>query len=105
METRVSLDNRVSQNFSVVDVRAQDRVGLLHCIASFLASQHLEIAFASIATEAHCALDSFYVTFNGRKVTEPAQVETVSAGLRAGIEALELRGRSDAVLASKQPPS
>ena len=105
VETRVSLDNRVSQNFSVVDVRAQDRVGLLHCIASFLAAQHLEIAFASIATEAHCALDSFYVTFNGRKVTEPAQVETVSAGLRAAIEALELHGRTDAGLASKQPPS
>jgi len=103
VETRVSMDNRVSQQFSVIDIRAQDRVGLLHCIASFLAAQRLEISFASVATEAHRALDSFYVTLNGQKVTEVLEVEAITAGLRRAIDALEVDGGGDGMLASKQP--
>jgi len=103
VETRVSVDNRVSQHFSVIDIRAQDRVGLLHCIAAFLAAQRLEISFASVATEAHRALDSFYVTLDGRKVTEPSEVEAITVGLRRAIDALEVGGGGDGVLASKQP--
>src|SRR5262249_863602 len=103
VETRVSVDNRVSQHFSVIDVRAQDRVGLLHSIASFLAAQRLEISFASVGTEAHRALDSFYVTLNAQKVTEPSEIEAITTGLRRAIDALELAGGRDGVLASKQP--
>jgi len=87
----------------VIDIRAQDRVGLLHSIASFLAGQRLEISFASVTTEAHRALDSFYVTFHGRKVTEPLEVEAITARLRRAIDALEVGGGRDGVLASKQP--
>ena len=46
--TRVSVDNRASQRFTVVDVRGEDRLGLLHDLAAALAGARLEIAVAKV---------------------------------------------------------
>jgi [protein-PII] uridylyltransferase len=85
--TKVSLDNRASQHFSVIDVRAEDRIGLLHAIASQLTAIGLEIALAKVATEAHRAIDSFYVTKEGAKLTGPEQIEATLSALRSAIDA------------------
>jgi [protein-PII] uridylyltransferase len=86
--TKVSIDNRASRQFTVIDVRAQDRVGLLYVIASSLADLELEIALAKVATEAHRAIDSFYVTHRSTKLTDSAQIEQTMERLRAAIEEL-----------------
>jgi [protein-PII] uridylyltransferase len=87
VETRVSVDNRASQRFTVVDVRGEDRLGLLHDLAAALSGARLEIAVAKVATEANRAIDSFYVTRAGRKLTDPAEVEAVRAQLAAAVPA------------------
>jgi len=88
----VSVDNRASQRFTVVDVRGEDRLGLLHDLAAALAGARLEIAVAKVATEANRAIDSFYVTRGGEKLTDLAEVETVRAQLAAAVPAPMVEG-------------
>lgn len=87
--TRISVDNRASQHFTVIDVRAEDQVGLLYAIASSLTGMGLQIALAKVATEAHRAIDSFYVTTTeGEKLLDPGQIEAATSMLRRAIDAL-----------------
>ena len=49
---------------------AQDRPGLLYDLASAISSQGCNIEVVLIDTEAHKAIDVFYVTAAGRKPDE-----------------------------------
>lgn len=89
VETKVWLDNGSSARFTVVDVLAQDRVGLLHAIANALHRHGAQIELAKVATEAHRAIDSFYVTASGQKVEEPAAKERLAAAVREAVDALD----------------
>ncbi len=82
IQTRVEFDNVVSDRYTVIDIRAQDRLGLLYVIASVLSGLDLDVALAKIATEVDQAVDVFYVTEkDGRKVTEPARMDTIRQAL------------------------
>lgn len=86
VETKVSLDNRASQRFSVIDVRTQDRMGLLYAVASALHEAGVEIALAKIATEANRAIDSFYVTRGGAKIADGEETSRLIALLHRAAE-------------------
>jgi len=86
VETLVTVDNRASRRFSVVDLRAEDRPGLLYDAARLLSQLGLTIAVARINTEANAAKDSFYVTRGGDKLS-PEAVEEVVRGLTRGLSA------------------
>ncbi|HEY6417975.1 MAG TPA: HD domain-containing protein, partial [Candidatus Binataceae bacterium] len=69
--TEVTVDNRSSEQFSVIDVFTQDRVGLLFAITHTLYKMGLLIHFARISTNADQALDVFYVSDReGNKLTD-----------------------------------
>ena len=71
LHTRVEFDNVVSERYTVIDVRAQDRLGLLYVIASTLTAMDVDVALAKIATQTDQAMDVFYVTEqDGRKLME-----------------------------------
>ncbi|HEX8821593.1 MAG TPA: [protein-PII] uridylyltransferase [Archangium sp.] len=89
---RVTVDNRASRDFTVVDVVAQDRVGLLHAISSALTRAGASIAVAKVATEAHRAMDSFYITRGGVKVVGSGDEEALVAAITAALESLEREG-------------
>jgi [protein-PII] uridylyltransferase len=55
-------DDGASATCSVLEVRAEDRPGLVYTLASTLSGLGLDIAFATVATERGQALDVFYVT-------------------------------------------
>ncbi|MBI5233467.1 MAG: [protein-PII] uridylyltransferase [Deltaproteobacteria bacterium] len=59
--TRVELDNEVSQVCTVIDIHAQDRIGLLYDITSTLTALGLYIYITKIATRGGEAADIFYV--------------------------------------------
>jgi [protein-PII] uridylyltransferase len=83
MPTRVEFDNFVSDTHTVIDVRTQDRPGLLYLIASTLSSLGLDLSLAKIATEADQVMDVFYITeADGQKV----QAEDRMAEIRGALE-------------------
>jgi [protein-PII] uridylyltransferase len=85
---RVSLDNSLSDTHTVVEVKAPDRVGLLHAITSALAQQDLNVATAKIATERDRVYDSFYVTDGaGRKIEDPARAAAIRDAIRGALGA------------------
>lgn len=76
--TRVEFDNAVSGAYTVVDVYAADRVGLLFTITNCLYHLWMQIHLAKITTMVHEVLDVFYVTdAEGRKVEDPAHLEQI----------------------------
>jgi [protein-PII] uridylyltransferase len=82
IHTRVEFDNLVSERYTVIDIRAQDRLGLLYVIASTLSGLDLDVSLAKIATEVDQAVDVFYVTEkDGRKVEGEARREAIRQAL------------------------
>ncbi len=78
IHTRVEFDNVVSDRYTVIDIRAQDRLGLLYVIASTLSDMDVDVALAKIATEVDQAIDVFYVTEkDGQKVEEESRMEAI----------------------------
>ena len=82
IQTSIEFDNLVSDRYTVIDIRAQDRLGLLYVIASTLSDLDVDVTLAKIATEVDQAMDVFYVTEkDGRKLTEAKRMETIREAL------------------------
>jgi [protein-PII] uridylyltransferase len=76
--TRVEIDNRLSREFTVVDVYAGDRPGLLFLVTDAMAGLGLDIHMAKISTHLTSVLDVFYVTDAGRaKIEDPVRLEQI----------------------------
>ena len=63
--TRDEIDNDSSERFTVIDVFASDRRGLLYTIAATLLNSGLSVSLAKISTHIDQVLDVFYVTDRG----------------------------------------
>jgi [protein-PII] uridylyltransferase len=72
---------KLSERFTVIDVGAEDRVGLLYDLAHAIAALGLDIRFSKISTRANRAADVFYVTRAGRKVEDPEEVAAIQSAL------------------------
>jgi len=80
----VRLDNDFSDFYTLVEVAAPDRLGLLHDLALTLCDQHLRIHLARIATSAGRIHDVFYVrTDEGLKLTDPSRMDEIKKALLA----------------------
>ena len=80
--TRVEVHNDVSANYTVLDVYAADRVGLLFTITNCLYHLWIVIHLAKITTMVHEVLDVFYVTDpDGRKITDPERIASIRDAL------------------------
>ena len=73
LKPRVALKNDVSDAATLVEIVAEDRPGLLYDLARSISEAGCNIEVVLIDTEAHKALDVFYVTRQGHKLDEPAQ--------------------------------
>jgi len=85
--TEVTVDNRSSEQFTVIDVFTQDRVGLLFAITHTLYRLGMLIHLARISTNADQALDVFYVSDRaGRKIEDLDQMRNLRAALLEKVE-------------------
>jgi len=79
--TRVGVDNDVSDDYTVIDVYAADRPGLLYTVADCFYDLGLLIHIAKISTRVTQVLDVFYVTDGtGKKIVDEeryAEIEEV----------------------------
>lgn len=82
VEPRVEIDNDSSDSFSVVEVHAADRPGMLYHITQTLADFGMNIHKAFIATEVEELIDVFYVLdAQGRKVVDKDFQKEITQGL------------------------
>jgi len=94
--SRVHVDNSVSDTFTVIDVYAEDRIGLLYSITSCLADQGVYIHSSKITTEADKAIDAFYVTdIFGHKITEKGKLQLIKNALLEALKTPEINGKSE----------
>ncbi len=78
----VLVDNRASNRYTVIEVNARDRPGLLHALAYALFEAKLTIRSAHIATYGERAVDTFYVTdLLGGKVDGTQRLRTIEKRL------------------------
>jgi [protein-PII] uridylyltransferase len=71
----VAFDNEASSHATLVEIVAQDRPGLLHELANIFTRAGCSIEVVLIDTEAHKAIDVFYVTCERGKVGEDLQAK------------------------------
>ena len=91
VETRIDFDDECSSTSTLLQVIAQDRPWLLHRISSCLAHQRCNIEIALIDTEGQMAIDTFYLTSEGKKLTAEIQ-KSVQKALVSEFKSLELGG-------------
>jgi [protein-PII] uridylyltransferase len=70
-EPRVRLDNTASESATLIEIVAEDRAGLLYDLARTISAAGCNIEVVLIDTEAHRALDVFYVTKDNTKLIPP----------------------------------
>ncbi|MFL6351718.1 MAG: HD domain-containing protein [Bryobacteraceae bacterium] len=86
----VRFDNEASDSSTLIDFVGEDRPGLLYDLASALSHAGCNIEVVMIDTQAHKAIDVFYVTQNGGKLrdtTHPSlHRDLIRAATRSGRE-------------------
>jgi [protein-PII] uridylyltransferase len=87
---RVVVDNAASRYFTVVEVNARDRPGLLHDVTRAITDSGLQIHSAKISTFGERVVDVFYVKdVFGMKVEHQAKQDQIKANLLAALGAAE----------------
>jgi len=91
--TQITFDNEMADTRTVIEVVAEDRLGLLYIIARTLTDLELDISTARISTEKGAAIDSFYVReLDGGKILAAERQRAIERRLAHAIAALERVG-------------
>ncbi len=84
---RVEVDNEVSEEYTVLDIYAHDKVGLLYNICKGLKELGLYIGVSKISTKVDQAADTFYVQdIFGQKVTKSEKIDEIRRHLLESFE-------------------
>jgi len=84
---KINIDNDLSAYYTVIEIFANDRVGLLYEIISSLEKLGVYIDISKISTEVDQAADIFYVKdIFGGKITEPSKIKSIRHSLQDVLE-------------------
>ncbi len=90
LPTRVRIDNSTSDRFTIIDVFAHDRLGLLYAITRSLFELGLSVGSAKIGTRVDQVVDVFYVTDQaGRKIEDEERLVQIRDRLLQAIGQVE----------------
>jgi len=85
LRPRVAFKDDASEAATLIEIVAEDRPGLLYDLANAISLAGCNIEVVMIDTEAHKALDVFYVTYQGKKLHDELQRDLKSELLAACI--------------------
>ncbi|MCB9482664.1 MAG: HD domain-containing protein [Dehalococcoidia bacterium] len=90
IETKVHVDNDASRDYSVLEVSAPDRRGLLYAVTKALHDLRIDIHLAKVDTIGPEVFDAFYVRReNGSRIEEPDEIERLEARIEAVLAELD----------------
>jgi [protein-PII] uridylyltransferase len=78
----VRTDNEASGRYTILDIVANNALGLLHRISRVISRHGCDVDLVLIATEGEKAIDVFHITKGGSKLTEAEQQSLTSDLLR-----------------------
>jgi len=81
----VHCDNDSSRRYTIVEIVAENRLGLLYRVSRAMSESGCDVDLVLIATEGRRAFDVFHLTRGGRKLT-PAQQQEVTVNLHRVLE-------------------
>ena len=85
--TDVQIDNETSDHYTIIDVFADDKQGLLYVIGRTMFELGLSIHVARIGTRLDQVVDVFYVTGKtGSKVEDPGVCETIRQKIQSAVD-------------------
>jgi [protein-PII] uridylyltransferase len=87
---QLRVDNGISERYTILDIFAADRMGLLHTISRTLFELGVSVHYAKIGTYLDQVVDVFYVTDeHGHKIDDEERLGEIRDGVLTAIEALE----------------
>jgi len=83
--TRIGIDNKAHSTYTLIQIEAADRLGLLYDILSCLDREGVSIALSRISTQAGAAIDTFYVVdhVTHSKITDSHRIDSLQKDLQA----------------------
>jgi [protein-PII] uridylyltransferase len=90
LPTRVNIDNSTSQHYTIIDVFAMDRMGLLYTVTRTLFEVGISVSLAKIGTYLDQVVDVFYVTDQqGGKIHDELWLRHIRQSLMDAIDNLQ----------------
>ncbi|MCB1231529.1 MAG: [protein-PII] uridylyltransferase [Verrucomicrobiae bacterium] len=76
---RVFVSNTLNPQYTVMELQAQDRIGLLYDVFTVLGNLEAEVVHARISTQAGAAIDRFYLidTNSEKPITDKTRLKTI----------------------------
>src|SRR6058998_3738744 len=85
--TRIAIDNKTHPTYTLVEIQAPDRIGLLYDVLSCLDRENILIPLSRINTQAGAAIDTLYVVDGSThaKITDSNRIQMIQQHLRSTI--------------------
>ncbi|MBI5376792.1 MAG: [protein-PII] uridylyltransferase [Candidatus Schekmanbacteria bacterium] len=84
INTEISINNTDSESYTIIEIQANDKLGLLYEVTNAIAAMSLDISRATTVTEGNRAVLVFYVTDDrGEKITARSKVGEITSNLKA----------------------
>jgi [protein-PII] uridylyltransferase len=82
--TRIAIDNKTHPNYTLVELQAPDRIGLLYDVLSCLDRENVLVPLSRINTQAGAAIDTLYVVdaSSHAKITDSQRIPIVQQHLK-----------------------
>jgi [protein-PII] uridylyltransferase len=85
--TRISIDNKTHPTYTLIEIQAPDRIGLLYDVLSCLDRENILIPLSRINTQAGAAIDTLYGLDGSThaKITDPNRIQLIHKHLKNAI--------------------
>src|SRR5438876_1483568 len=85
--TRIAIDNKTHPTYTLIEIQAPDRIGLLYDVLSCLDRENILIPLSRINTQAGAAIDTLYVVDGPThaKITDSNRIQMIQQHLRSTI--------------------
>jgi [protein-PII] uridylyltransferase len=84
---RIAIDNKTHPAYTLIEIQAPDRIGLLYDVLSCLDRENVLIPLSRITTQAGAAIDTLYVVdgHSHAKITDLARIRMLQQQLKSAI--------------------